>query len=213
MNLTEIAKKYKTDKADNGYTPIYEKLFKDMRENEINLFEIGVLRGASLRAWNHFFQNGKIFGMDIFHRIEHKGVIDKLSKHDIKAFKADQSDKEELSRIMKECNVEFDIIIDDGSHWPDHNQISLGVLFPHVKSGGYYIIEDCVCSMDRQSRKLNIKDNHIYAEDIRNVCKHWNKKGTLGKTVLNKKESKYIENNVEEWYTTGGGNLSIIKKK
>ena len=38
--------------------------------------------------------------------------------------------------------VQFDVIIDDGSHRPDHQQIALGFLFPHLRSGGLYFIED-----------------------------------------------------------------------
>jgi hypothetical protein len=41
----------------------------------------------------------------------------------------------------------FDYIVDDGHHYQEHQQVSLGVLFEHVKPGGYYIIED-VASMD-----------------------------------------------------------------
>ena len=37
---------------------------------------------------------------------------------------------------------EFDVIIDDGSHRPMHQQISLVSLYPHLKPGGQYIIED-----------------------------------------------------------------------
>ena len=35
-----------------------------------------------------------------------------------------------------------DVIIDDGSHRPDHQQISLSALFPSLVSGGLYFIED-----------------------------------------------------------------------
>jgi hypothetical protein len=36
----------------------------------------------------------------------------------------------------------FDIVIDDGSHVPKHVVTSFGALFPQVKDGGLYVIED-----------------------------------------------------------------------
>jgi len=36
----------------------------------------------------------------------------------------------------------FDVIIDDGSHRPDHQQISLSFFFRKLKKGGLYFIED-----------------------------------------------------------------------
>jgi hypothetical protein len=36
----------------------------------------------------------------------------------------------------------IDIIIDDASHASHHQQIALGTLFPFVRDGGLYIIED-----------------------------------------------------------------------
>lgn len=36
----------------------------------------------------------------------------------------------------------FDVILDDGSHKMEHQQISIGVLFRKLKSGGIYVLED-----------------------------------------------------------------------
>ena len=36
----------------------------------------------------------------------------------------------------------FDIVIDDGSHAPAHQVASLTALWPHVKVGGVYLVED-----------------------------------------------------------------------
>src|SRR5262249_19201573 len=38
--------------------------------------------------------------------------------------------------------IEFDLIIDDGSHRPDHQQITFGFFFKKLKTGGLYFIED-----------------------------------------------------------------------
>ena len=43
---------------------------------------------------------------------------------------------------MVDSGVAFDIIIDDGSHASYHQQLSFKTLFPTLKSGGIYSIED-----------------------------------------------------------------------
>ena len=59
-NLTSIAEFYKTDKLDHGYTNIYEKYFKDIRDEKLKILEIGIADGkgsALLGApqWLRFF--------------------------------------------------------------------------------------------------------------------------------------------------------------
>ena len=62
--LCKIGRTCKTDKPGNGYTKVYYEIMKDFREESINMFEIGVYFGASLKMWEEFFPNGKIFGID-----------------------------------------------------------------------------------------------------------------------------------------------------
>jgi len=47
-----------------------------------------------------------------------------------------------LAKLVTAVGRPFDIIIEDASHASHHQQIALGVLFPHLRSGGLYIIED-----------------------------------------------------------------------
>ena len=51
MTLLEIAKKYPTSKNDHGFIDIYHKYFSNLKEHKINILEIGVERGDSLRMW------------------------------------------------------------------------------------------------------------------------------------------------------------------
>ncbi len=56
-------------------------------------------------------------------------------------YQGDQSSTADLSRL---CAAEgpFDIVIDDGSHQSRHQLISFLHLFPYLKDGGLYVIED-----------------------------------------------------------------------
>ena len=66
-----------------------------------------------------------------------------LNTDRITTYVVDQGSRESLEAFLRDHpNPDFDIIIDDGSHRADHQQISLEVLFPHLKPGGLYFIED-----------------------------------------------------------------------
>jgi hypothetical protein len=54
----------------------------------------------------------------------------------------DQGNSHELQRFVQLSGGNFDIILDDGGHTMQQQITSFTVLFPHVKSGGMYIIED-----------------------------------------------------------------------
>ena len=66
MNLKKIFDKHGTDKSIyHEYYEPYEENFEHLRDKEINLLEIGIRDGNSLRAWKEYFPNSNIYGMDI----------------------------------------------------------------------------------------------------------------------------------------------------
>jgi len=141
-DLTALAKKYKTDKwGEHFYTPHYQLHFEKFRQKKIQLLEIGVggyddpnNGGNSLRMWKDFFPNGKIYSMDIFDKSN-------LEEERIKIFKGSQSDEAFLNHVTDNIG-DLDIIIDDGSHVNADVITSFTLLFPKLKMGGIYVIED-----------------------------------------------------------------------
>jgi hypothetical protein len=141
-NLTALAKIYGSDKwGGHFYTPHYQKYFKKFRFRKINFLEIGVggyedpyAGGNSLRMWKKFFLFGKIYSLDIY---------DKSPQEEsrIKIFKGSQVDAQFLNKIITLVG-EFDLIVDDGSHINKHIIESFKILFPKLKLGGFYVIED-----------------------------------------------------------------------
>ena len=132
-NLKQIAKKYKTTKKMMGYINIYEKYLHELKNKKLNILEIGVESGESLRMFSEYFKNSNIIGLDI---------VDKnynIKRTDI--FCGDQTDHNILSKIIKKYKS-LDIIVDDGSHKNDDIKNSFNYLFPKLNFGGLYIIED-----------------------------------------------------------------------
>ena len=132
-SLIEIGKKYPTNKNDYGFLDIYEKYFKNLKDKKLNILEIGVDKGDSLRLWNEYFTNANICGLD----------IDKkdFSIDGVEIYQGDQNDKSLLNEIAKKYG-KFDIIIDDGSHLLSDQLFSLNYFYKYLVVGGYYIIED-----------------------------------------------------------------------
>jgi len=138
MSLHELGLKYGTDKATfHNYLNIYDHRFKCLKEEKIEFLEIGIDNGFSLKMWADYFINGIIYGADI---------LDKrfLDNERIKTFIIDQANESELNSLP----LNLDIIIDDGGHTMNQQQITFKILFANnLKSKGYFVIEDLHTSL------------------------------------------------------------------
>ncbi|GGV58552.1 class I SAM-dependent methyltransferase [Streptomyces massasporeus] len=142
-DLSELARRYRTDKWGglHWFTGLYERHLREFRELPVRILEIGIggygsatLGGESLRMWKRYFPRGLVFGVDIFD----KSAVDEQR---ITTVRADQNDPQELIEVEEKYGP-FDIVIDDGSHVNGHVRTSLETLFPRLRAGGLYVIED-----------------------------------------------------------------------
>jgi hypothetical protein len=165
-SLTFLANKYGSDKGTKGpstdwnahnYTDIYEAYLWAHRHEPLRLVEVGLgvtgeawradiqrgrnqSGGASMKMWYDFFPKARIYGLDI-NPATHLDN-DRISTHVV-----DQGDRSQLLAFADEFGEDgFDVIVDDGSHRPDHQQITLSALFGYLRPGGYYFIEDLMCN-------------------------------------------------------------------
>ncbi|KAB1067028.1 class I SAM-dependent methyltransferase [Tamlana haliotis] len=142
FNLSKIARIHKTDKfGGHFYTPHYQNHFSKFKFKRNTILEIGVggyedpyLGGNSLRMWKSYFPFSKIYSLDIHDKSF-------LQENRIKIFKGSQVDFNFLDTITVEIGG-IDIIIDDGSHINEHVIESFKYLFPKLKNGGIYVVED-----------------------------------------------------------------------
>jgi hypothetical protein len=139
MNLDELAKKNYLDKGSpsHNYAEKYDQILSHLRKKITNVMEIGVFRGASLKVWEEYFPNAIINGVDI----DPECKISESGR--IKISIADQGNETQLKELEK--LGPFDLIIDDGSHIWKHQILTFKTLFPFIKRGGIYIVED-TCS-------------------------------------------------------------------
>jgi hypothetical protein len=129
--LHKIGLKYGTDKTTHGYCPHYERHLPP-RDAKINLLEIGIFEGSSLRMWQEYFFNATIYGVDI--------QPDRIFQDErIITFCGDATSEDFWNSISL---PEFNVIIDDGSHQSTDIVKSYNILWPQLPKGGLYIIED-----------------------------------------------------------------------
>jgi hypothetical protein len=206
-SLTDIANRCGTDKGTvgpseewhaNNYTDVYAGYLHHMRYQPIRLLEIGggipgpnfvaniahgtnVEGGGSLKMWREFFPNGTICVLDI-----NDPAV--LQKYGIVTAQADQSDPAALQRASDHFAAngasEFDVIVDDGSHDPEHQQISFAKLWPRVVSGGLYIIEDLQSNGMNDPERSRFRFHSDRVLSTRDVFAHVQKTGTFPEQCL-----------------------------
>jgi len=116
----------------DGY---YSDVFTPVKDKEINLLEIGIFKGQSLRLFKEWFTNGKIFGVD------DGGYVDSNSFkiEGVSLFWGDGYNNDMLSLFKDNY---FDFIIDDGPHTLESQIWALIHWSKKLKPGGKLIIED-----------------------------------------------------------------------
>ena len=141
-SLPKLASLYFTDKWNiHWYAGHYQHPFQGCRTQKLNVLEIGVggfadpkSGGESLRMWKAYFRKSTIYGIDLYDKKA-------IEEDRIRTFQGSQEDAGFLRRASDEAGG-FDIIVDDGSHVNCHVIETFHILFPRLKDGGIYVVED-----------------------------------------------------------------------
>ncbi|MBX9941279.1 MAG: class I SAM-dependent methyltransferase [Candidatus Obscuribacterales bacterium] len=114
-----------------------------------NILEIGMWDGGSLAILNEVFLPSKLVGIDSqSNRGDSDYFKQYLARHKLEKkvrtyWGTDQGDAEKLREILKsEFEQPLDLVMDDASHLYEPTKTSFEVIFPHLREGGIYIIED-----------------------------------------------------------------------
>lgn len=149
-SLLQFANEEATDKGFPGhyYVRVYDFFMRSRLDSIGHFCEVGLLRSSiqqnnpkniyheapSLRMWRKYLPYAHLVGFDIQR-------FNKSKDKDCTIIQGDQSSRDDLQKIIDKYS-EYDVIIDDALHASPHQQITLSFLFPHVKSGGVFFIED-----------------------------------------------------------------------
>ena len=212
--LTRLAEGTKTDKGLSGhyYTEIYDLFFLPLKNRAGKVLEIGIASGDSLKMWRDYFPKATIYGIDIVPKTE-------LDSDRIKTFVADQANRSQLESFVGKFGGNFDIIIDDGGHHMNHQQISLGFLFKYLKPGGYYIIEDLHMSLPRFWKGYGVSPDE--SNSTLNMIFRFIREMRLESFHMPRPEEKYLTRNIEfcnlfmrnRLYVESPSIMCILKKR
>ena len=126
--------KHNTDKDDLGYLEhFYDSFFKSFKNTPVNMLEIGVYGGGSIKLWKDYLHpDSKIYASDVnyFDHIEGTtSIIGDMYSYD---------------QVSKFEDQYFDVIIDDGPHTFESFVLVMQRYFSKLKKGATLVIEDII---------------------------------------------------------------------
>ena len=143
MYLDSLAIKYGTDKSSrhHGMTAHYDRHFKPIRATRLMIWNGGFggyeypdRGGGDSLMWAEYFPESMIIVTDIHAKSD-------LNHPRIKFRRGDQGDEAFWNKMLGDFG-QPDIFIDDMSHVNSLTIKTFEIVFPMVKKGGLYVIED-----------------------------------------------------------------------
>ena len=188
----------------HGYSKYYEKFFLELRDQKINILEIGSFYGNASAAMFFYFKNANIFGADI-----NPNMFNYTSKR-IKSFFVNSSSVSSIEKNILDKKIKYKIIIEDASHMLKDQIISLFYLFPILESGGYFIVEE----LDFPEKRKDMRVGQEFP-DLKNILKNIQTKKDFSSNYINQNLKDYFLDNVETIDVFKGNinEIAIIKKK
>jgi 8-demethyl-8-(2-methoxy-alpha-L-rhamnosyl)tetracenomycin-C 3'-O-methyltransferase len=142
LTLDELALKHGTDKSSllHGYADTYERYLEPLRNEPITLLELGWggheapdQGGESARMWREYLPLASVNVVDLHHK---SNMVEGVTY-----WHGAQQDPTLMARIHGAVGA-FDVIIDDASHQSSLTIRSFEILYPYLRPGGLYVVED-----------------------------------------------------------------------
>ena len=198
------AKKKSTIIEAHGYAKFYEKFFFLIKDEKINIMEIGSFYGNASAALFFYFKNANLFAADIF------PDLFKYKSNRVKSIYVDSGKSEKIKSEILDLNISFKVIIEDASHTLKDQIISLFLLFPIIQSGGYFVVEELDFPETRDDMKVN-QDGL----DLKTIFKRINNNDDFTSPYIDEKSKNYFLENFDfiETFKGNKNEIAVIKKK
>jgi hypothetical protein len=118
------------------YFEVYERHLGAFRGRPAVILEFGVWHGGSLQLWRRWFgPQARIVGVDV------RPECARFQEPGTDVVIGDQADPA-THRVLRERYGAFDVVIDDGGHTMAQQATTLREIYPALRPGGVYIVED-----------------------------------------------------------------------
>ncbi len=199
----QLKKKNKRIDA-HGYSKFYEKYFKKIREDRLNVLELGSFYGNAAAAFFYYFKNSKIFSGDICPDLfRYKSLR-------LKNFYIDTSSESSIDENLVKTEDNFNVIIEDASHTLKDQIISLFLLFKKLSSNGIFVCEEL--DFPETRKDMNLRNEH---PDLKQILLAIKSNKDFYSKYINEKDKKYFLENFKSIEIFKGkiNEVAIIQKK
>jgi len=180
--LEDLAEFYNTDKSNkyHNYIPVYQFWINNRMVK--SLLEIGFGKGASMRMWQEYFNlfpkwypKTKLYCIEYSEGLEHseKWKNPNLQIENVEVIEGD-STKVFTWDIMPN---DLDIIVDDGSHYPEDQITSFLLGFKKLASKGLWFIEDTHCGFTEKFGSTKLLYNWLSDLQVKQQLPNMNAPG------------------------------------
>ena len=129
------------------YFDIYDHHFARFRNRSPVVLEFGVSHGGSLQMWKDYFGPGAmITGVDIDPRCA------EFTEEGIDVMIGDQEDRSFLRQVNEQVGT-VDVLIEDGGHTMAQQINTFEELWPSIRTGGVFLMEDLHTQLLGQLRR------------------------------------------------------------
>jgi len=117
---------------------VYPKYFQEIRDSNrpVKLLEIGAFMGQSIVLWKQYLPSAQLFFIEYS-----EAWVRPWMREWATMFVGDQSNVDFLHHVVNQTG-QLDMIIDDGGHTMKQQLVSFTTLWPFLKPGGVFFIED-----------------------------------------------------------------------
>jgi predicted O-methyltransferase YrrM len=130
------------------YKRMVESLVQKSPDRVDHIVDLGIFRGGSVALFYELFKPRRLAAIELAE--QRVGILDAfIEQHSLDEvirlyYGKNQQDSELLTRIIRDDfgGAPLDLVVDDCSHKYRPTRASLNALFPHLRPGGLYIIED-----------------------------------------------------------------------
>jgi glycosyltransferase involved in cell wall biosynthesis len=173
-NLCKIAMNFNSDKCPysqnttsghrHPYTPIYNDLFSPLRDEEINIAEIGIEQNDSINIWRRYFPLAKIYGFEY-----NQDYIDNAKSQnlmDVYYEDMDIQDEKSIRTSLQKVGIKYNIIIEDSTHIFEDQIRFIKNSIDYLKEDGILVVEDIFRNRSEEDYIRELKEVEKYFSTI-----------------------------------------------